>query len=87
MSDQGARQRMLACEARYWLRRGRTTPEKVTELREKLKRRGDGAVEQLVTEMRRQWLCRGEWKDSQEHDGDSSRGASSSAGGTLEATR
>ncbi len=61
MTDQADRQHVLACEARYWLRRGYTTPEKVTELREKLKRRGEGAVEQLVTEMRRQWSRRQEW--------------------------
>lgn len=87
MSDQVDRQRMLACEARYWIRRGHTTPEKVTELREKLKRRGEASVEQLVSEMRRQWQCRGEWKDSQEQGSDSSRVASSSVGGTLGATR
>lgn len=61
MTDQANRQHMLECEARYWLRRGHTTPEKVTELRETLKRRGDGAVEQLVSEMRRQWVSRQEW--------------------------
>lgn len=87
MTDQADHQHMLACEARYWLRRGHTTPEKVAELREKLKRRGEGAIEQLVSEMRRQWLCRGEWKDSQEHVSNSSRAASSSASGTLEANR
>ncbi|EMX5499802.1 hypothetical protein KUU03_13850 [Pseudomonas aeruginosa] len=61
MSDQANRQHMLACEARYWLRRGITTPEKVAELRETLKRRGESAVEQLIAEMRRQWLARTEW--------------------------
>lgn len=61
MTDQADRQNMLACEARYWLRRGYTTPEKVTELRETLKRRGECAVEQLVSEMRRQWPARQEW--------------------------
>lgn len=55
MTDQADRQHMLECEARYWLRRGYTTPERVAELREMLKRRGEIAVEQLVTEMRRQW--------------------------------
>lgn len=55
MTDQADRQHMLECEARYWLQRGYTTPEKVAELREKLQRRGESAVEQLVTEMRRQW--------------------------------
>lgn len=49
---------MLECEARYWLQRGYTTPEKVAELREKLQRRGESAVEQLVAEMRRQWQQR-----------------------------
>ncbi|HBP5097012.1 TPA: hypothetical protein L5650_000050 [Pseudomonas aeruginosa] len=61
MSNQADRQYMLACEARYWLRRGYTTPEKVTELRETLKRRGESAVEQLIEEMRRQWQVRTEW--------------------------
>lgn len=61
MADQVAPQHMLVCEARYWLRRGFTTPEKVTELREKLKRRGDSAIEQLVSEMRRQWPSRQDW--------------------------
>lgn len=55
MTDQADRKHMLECEARYWLRRGYTTPERVTELREMLQRRGEIAVEQLVTEMRRQW--------------------------------
>lgn len=55
MTDQADRQHMLECEARYWLRCGYTTPERVAELREMLKRRGEIAVEQLVTEMRRQW--------------------------------
>lgn len=55
MTDQADRQHMLECEARYWLQRGYITPEKVTELREMLKRRGEIAVEQLITEMRRQW--------------------------------
>ncbi|WP_017519605.1 DUF7696 family protein [Pseudomonas nitroreducens] len=58
MTDQADRQHMLECEARYWLQRGYITPEKVTELREMLKRRGEIAVEQLITEMRRQWHLR-----------------------------
>ncbi|HBN9641711.1 DUF7696 family protein [Pseudomonas aeruginosa] len=61
MSNLADRQHMLACEARYWLRRGYTTPEKVTELRENLKRRGESAFEQLIAEMRRQWQARTEW--------------------------
>ncbi|HGM7976341.1 hypothetical protein [Pseudomonas aeruginosa] len=57
------RQHMLACEARYWLRRGYTTPEKVTELKETLyKKRGEEAVTQLIEEMRRQWGSRHEWQ-------------------------
>lgn len=40
MTDWANRQHLLVCEARYWLRRGITTPEKVAELRESLKRRG-----------------------------------------------
>ncbi|ENT4348516.1 MULTISPECIES: DUF7696 family protein [Pseudomonas] len=61
MSDQANRQHMLACEARFWIRRGITTPEKVAELRETLKRRGKSTVEQLIAEMRRQWQTRTEW--------------------------
>ena len=45
MADQDERQHMLECEARYWLRRGNTTPEKVAELKEThLKKRGEQAV-------------------------------------------
>ncbi|HCK4502989.1 TPA: hypothetical protein N0H38_004481 [Pseudomonas aeruginosa] len=62
MSDQANRQHMLACDARYWLRRGYTTPEKVTELKDVLaKKRGTAAVERLIEEMRRQWARRREW--------------------------
>ena len=56
------RQHMLECEARYWLRRGNTTPEKVEDLKEVLiKRRGEAAVTRLVEEMRRQWGRRRDW--------------------------
>ena len=59
MADQ---QHMLECEARYWLRRGNTTPEKVEDLKEVLvKKRGEAAVTRLVDEMRRQWGRRREW--------------------------
>lgn len=62
MPEPDERQHMLACEARYWLRRGHTTPEKVAELKEKLyKKRGEAAVTRLVEEMRRQWGRRLEW--------------------------
>lgn len=62
MPDQDERQHMLECEARYWLRRGNTTQEKVAELKETLyKKRGEAAVTRLVEEMRRQWQRRGEW--------------------------
>lgn len=58
MADQADRQHMLTCEARYWLRRGYTTPEKVTELKESLyKKRGEEAVTRLIEEMRRQWVA------------------------------
>ncbi|UGR28910.1 hypothetical protein LSP17_03485 [Pseudomonas aeruginosa] len=63
MSNQADRQHMLACEARYWLRRGYTTPEKVAELKETLyKKRGEEAVTRLIEEMRRQWGSRHEWQ-------------------------
>lgn len=55
-------QHMLECEARYWLRRGNTTPEKVEDLKQVLiKKRGEAAVTRLVDEMRRQWSRRREW--------------------------
>ncbi len=53
---------MLECEARYWLRRGHSTPEKVAELKEILyKKRGEEAVTRLIEEMRKQWGLRNEW--------------------------
>ncbi|MCY1286821.1 hypothetical protein D9M71_388590 [compost metagenome] len=62
MADQVDNQHMLECEARYWLGRGNTTPEKVAELGEVLaKKRGAAAVERLIEEMRRQWARRREW--------------------------
>lgn len=60
MADQ--RQQMLECEARTWLRKGYTTPERIEELSELIgKKRGAAAVERLVEEMRRQWKRRAEW--------------------------
>lgn len=88
MTDRANRQHLLVCEARYWLRRGVTTPEKVAELRETLKRRGESAVEQLIAEMRRQWQARTEWiggedgRTGQIHAG--SRGAGSHQPGALD---
>lgn len=62
MADQNERQHMLECEARYWLRRGYITPEKVAELVEELtKKRGTKAVDTLIAEMRTQWGSRREW--------------------------
>lgn len=62
MADQDVRLQMLECEARYWLRRGNTTPEKVENLKEVLvKKRGEAAVTRLVDEMRRQWGRRRDW--------------------------
>lgn len=62
MTDQAESQHMLECEARHWLRRGNTTPEKVAELEEALaKKRGAAAVERLINEMRNQWARRREW--------------------------
>lgn len=62
MPDQVDHQHMLECEARYWLRRGNSTPERVAELEEVLaKKRGATAVERLIEEMRRQWARRREW--------------------------
>ena len=65
MADQDVRQHMLECEARYWLRRGNTTPEKVEDLKEVLvKKRGEAAVTRLVDEMRRQWGRRRDWLEA-----------------------
>jgi len=61
MPEQDQSQRMLECEARYWLRCGYTTPERLVDLREVLKKRGDAAIENLIEEMRRQWRQRLEW--------------------------
>ncbi|HCH7220279.1 TPA: hypothetical protein NQI07_003653 [Pseudomonas aeruginosa] len=63
MTDRANRQHLLVCEARYWLRRGYTTPEPVVEPKETLyKKRGEEAVTQLIEEMRRQWGSRHEWQ-------------------------
>ena len=61
MPNQDARQHMRECEARYWLRQGYTTPEKIAELRQRLKQRGPQALDLLVEEMRRQWKRRADW--------------------------
>lgn len=62
MTDLTENQHMLECEARYWLQRGNTTPEKVAELEKaRAKKRGAAAVERLIEEMRRQWAWRREW--------------------------
>lgn len=62
MADQDVRQHMLECEARYWLRRGDITPEKVEDLKEVLiKKRGEAAVTRLDDEMRRQWQRQRDW--------------------------
>lgn len=62
MADRDERQHMLECEARYWLRRGNTTPEKVAELKEThLRKRGEQAINLLIEEMRKQWRRRHEW--------------------------
>lgn len=46
----------LECEARDWLRRGYTTPQRVDELMERVSaKRGGAAAERLREEMRRQW--------------------------------
>lgn len=60
MTDSPACQR-LECEARTWLRKGYTTPEKIKELRELLRKRKPKAVEAVIEEMRRQWVRRREW--------------------------
>lgn len=55
------RQHMLECEARYWLRRGYTTPDKILELGELLKRRSAISLGRLIDEMRQQWRRRADW--------------------------
>ena len=55
-------QHMLECEARYWLRRGYTTPDKILELGQLLKKRSNVALGRLIDEMREQWRRRREWE-------------------------
>ncbi|MFB8831813.1 hypothetical protein ACE0DR_26880 [Azotobacter sp. CWF10] len=56
------KQARLKHEARYWLRQGYRSAERIEELREFIgKRRGPIAVERLVEEMRRQWRRKQEW--------------------------
>lgn len=62
MADQDNRQHLLACEARYWLRQGYTTPERISELRERLRKRGEASLDVLVETMRSQWQRRREWQ-------------------------
>lgn len=62
MADQDVRQQMLECEARYWLRRGYTTPDKIQELGQLLKKRSNVALGRLIDEMREQWRRRREWE-------------------------
>lgn len=59
MPDQ--EQHRLECEARYWLRRGYSTPDKELELGELLQKRGAVSLERLLDEMRRQWQSRHDW--------------------------
>ncbi len=62
MTGTQVRQQLLEAEARTWLRKGYTSPERIEELRELIgKKRGSAAVEQLVEEMRRQWGRRRDW--------------------------
>lgn len=64
MTDLDPRQHMLECEARTWLRKGYSTPERIEELAELIgKKRGATAVERLVQEIRRQWKRRADWLD------------------------
>lgn len=61
------KQARLEYEARYWLRQGYRSAERIEELRELIgKRRSLAAVERLVEEMRRQWRRKQEWL----HEGD-----------------
>lgn len=59
--DERARNRR-ECEARSWLRAGYTNATKLAELRVMLaKHRNAESIEQVVEEMRRQWVRRSEW--------------------------
>ncbi|MFB8831865.1 hypothetical protein ACE0DR_27240 [Azotobacter sp. CWF10] len=61
------KQARLEHKARYWLRKGYRSVERIEELREFIgKRRGPATVERLVEEMRDQWRRRQEWL----HEGD-----------------
>jgi hypothetical protein len=57
-------QHRLECEARYWVRRGFTTPDKILELGQLLKHRPNAALGRLIDEMRSQWQRRSEWMDT-----------------------
>ncbi|PZP26712.1 DUF7696 family protein [Pseudomonas kuykendallii] len=62
MADIDPDQQRRECEARYWLKRGFTSKEKVAELEKLLtSTRGANGVAYLVEEMRRQWGRRAEW--------------------------
>jgi transposase-like protein len=53
---------MRECEARDWLRKGYTSPERIEVLTEWIsKKRGKAAAERLVEEMRKQWGRRKDW--------------------------
>jgi hypothetical protein len=50
------------CEARYWLRKGYTSPARIKELTELIRpKRGQAATDRLIDEMRRQWPRRAQW--------------------------
>lgn len=61
-TNKGINDQLRACEARYWLRKGYSTPDRIDELRAELhKKRGTNAIETLIEEMRRQWRTRKDW--------------------------
>ncbi len=50
------------CEARYWLRQGYTTADRVEDLLARIrKRRGCAAAELLRADMRAEWANRAAW--------------------------
>lgn len=58
------RQRRVA-DARAWIKQGYVTKAKVDELMVRIaKARGARAAEQLLSDMREQWTCRGTWLEN-----------------------
>lgn len=56
------RQQLLEAEARTWIRKGYSSPERIQELSALISsKRGTQAADKLIQEMRRQYGRRKEW--------------------------